>query len=350
MNFKVHNPSSGHEFTTAVDENILDAAIRAGREYPYGCRSGNCGACKARLLQGRIDYPEGLPEGLPPADHEAGYILLCQARACSDIEIEARELKGADNIPVRSLPSRVERKQELGHDVMGLWLRLPKGQRLQFLAGQYIEIMMKDGRARAFSLANPPHADELLELHIRHYPGGVFSDYVFHDMPDKTLLRFKGPMGHFTLDEDSSRPMVFIAGGTGFAPIKSIIEHALAEGIRRPMHLYWGVRAMRDLYLHDLALQWASDHPHLRYTPVLSEPLSGDAWNGRTGFVHQAATEDIADFSGHDAYVCGPPVMVHAAHDALIAAGLPEAQFFSDAFEFSPDAQAAAAQAKRQGG
>lgn len=268
MSFKVHDLPGGHEFTVAVDESILDAAIRAGREYPYGCRSGNCGACKARLLQGEIDYPDGLPEGISAADHEAGHILLCQARARGDVRIEARELAGVENIPVRSLPSRVERKQELGHDVMGLWLRLPKGQRLQFLAGQYIEVMMKDGRARAFSLANPPHADELLELHIRHYPGGIFSDFVFHDMPNKALLRFKGPLGHFTLNEDSDHPMIFIAGGTGFAPVKSIIEHALAEGIERPIHLYRGVRAVRDLYLHELARQWSRYYPHVSYTPV----------------------------------------------------------------------------------
>ncbi len=348
MSFKVYDLPGGHEFTLAENESVLDAAIRAGREYPYGCRSGNCGACKARLLQGEIDYPDGPPEALSTTEREAGQILLCQARARSDLRIEVRELAGAESIPVRSLPSRVERKQELGHDVMGLWLRLPKGQRLQFLAGQYIEILMKDGRTRAFSLANPPHADELLELHIRHYPGGIFSDFVFHDMPDRALLRFKGPLGHFTLDETSDRPMIFIAGGTGFAPVKSIIEHALAEGGERPIHLYRGVRAVRDLYLHDLARQWASEYPHLSYTPVLSEPLPGDDWRGRSGFVHRAVLEDFTDFGAYDVYACGPPVMVHAAHDALTAAGLPEARFFSDAFEFSPDAQAAAL-AKQEG-
>ena len=148
------------------------------------------------------------------------------------------------------------------------------------MAGQYIDFVLKDGRHRAFSMANPPHDDAFIELHIRHVEGGEFTDYVFNQLEEKTVLRVEGPHGSFHLREDSDRPIILMAGGTGFAPIKGIIEHAVAEGIKRPMHLYWGVRAKEDLYLNELAEQWVATVPGFRYTPVLSQPNAADQWQG----------------------------------------------------------------------
>ena len=215
-------------------------------------------------------------------------------------------------------------------------LRLPANERLQFLAGQYIDILMKDGRKRSFSLANAPHDDALLQLHIRHVPGGAFTEQVFTTMKVRDILRFNGPHGTFYLREDSSKPIIFLAGGTGFAPIKSIVEHALAENCQRPMSIYWGAKARIDLYMDALPAQWAASHAHISYVPVLSEPAADDAWSGRTGLVHQAILADFPDLSGHQVYACGAPGMIDAARRDFAAQGLPEDEFFADAFTFSP--------------
>ncbi len=232
-----------------------------------------------------------------------------------------------------ALPGRVDRT----HNVAVLSLKLPASERLQFLAGQYIDIVLKDGKRRSFSLANAPHDDRFLQLHVRHIPGGTFSEYVFNEMKPKEILRFQGPLGTFFLREESSKPILFIASGTGFAPIKGIIEHAIHKGLNRPIRLYWGGRNRADLYLHELATRWAAELPQLDYIPVLSESPASDAWQGRTGLVHEAVLADISDFSGYQVYACGAPVMVEAAHRSFIERGLPEDEFFSDAFFLSKD-------------
>jgi CDP-4-dehydro-6-deoxyglucose reductase len=233
------------------------------------------------------------------------------------------------------MPCRVQKLEHVAHDVIVMWLKLPANERMQFLAGQYIEFLLKDGKRRAFSLANAPHDDELLELHLRLIPGGQFTEYVFNEMQEKTILRLEGPFGSFFLREESEKPVIFIAGGTGFAPIKGIIEHALHIKLQRKMLLYRGALALRDLYLPDLAPRWQAEHG-IAYVPVLSEPCPEDNWNGRTGLVHKAVLEDIDDFSGYQVYCCGAPAMVEAAHKDFVAAGLPEEEFFSDAFTFAP--------------
>jgi len=314
---------------------VLDAALRGGIALPYGCRNGACGACMGRLLHGEVGYEGGLPSALTEAEEQNGQALFCQARPRSELEIEVREAEGARDIQVRTLPCRVVTLDRLAHDVIRLHLKLPDTERLQFLAGQYIEILLKDGRRRAFSLANAPHDDRYLELHVRHVQGGSFTEYVFSQMKAKTLLRFQGPLGSFYLREDSDRPIVLIAGGTGFAPIKGIIEHALAEGITRPMHLYWGVRAHRDLYMDTLARDWATQHENLAYVPVLSEPSPGDGWAGRTGLVHEAVLADFRDLSPYEVYASGPPVMVKTVRETFVPRGLAPEHLFSDAFEFA---------------
>ncbi len=328
---------SGHQFSLEAGETVLEAGLREGLALPYGCRDGACGSCAGRLLSGQIEYPNGTPPGISEEDVARGKALMCQAHAGSDLEVEIREVGAAKDIEVKVLPCRVAAMERLADDVMVLKLQLPKTERLQFLAGQYVDIIMRDGRRRGFSLANPPHDDEYLELHVRHVPGGRFTQQVFTEMKEKTILRFQGPLGAFFLREESDRPLILMGGGTGFAPLKSIVEHALYVGDRRPMRLYWGARARADLYLNDLAASWPSQHPDFRYVPVLSEPKNTDQWQGRTGFVHESVCADHPDLSGYEVYMSGPPAMIEAAKQGFSALGLPEEQLFYDSFEYSID-------------
>ena len=336
MSYSVKIVPSGHTFEVEENEAILEAALRQGLSLPYGCRSGACGSCIAKIVSGKIKYDgDNHPPAVTEDEHALGMTVLCQAQAASNLVIESREAKAEQDIQIRTLPCRIAAMERLNHDVMLLKLKLPTTDRLQFLAGQYIDLLLKDGRHRSFSLANPPHADELLELHIRHVEGGEFTTEVFDRMHVKDILRIEGPHGQFFLREDSDRPIIFMAGGTGFAPVKSMIEHALAAGITRPMHLYWGVRAREDLYLHEFAQKLAADYPHINYTPVLSEPKAADSWSGRTGFVHEAILADHADLSGYEIYAAGPPVMVYAGRDHFPAQGLDLEHYISDAFEYN---------------
>ncbi len=265
MSFNVRTEPGGHSFVVDIGENLLAAALHQGVGLPYGCRNGQCGSCAAKLVEGEVDYPDGMPA--PLLGQPAGTCLTCQAVPRSDLVLKVAEVKTAAEVEVRTLPCRVVAKEQLNHDVVRLHLKLPDNQRLQFFAGQYLDFLLRDGRKRAFSIANAPHDDELIELHVRHVPGGEFTDYVFDSMKEKTILRIQAPLGTFILREDSERPMILMGGGTGFAPIKGMIEHAFHVGIVRPMHLYWGVRARRDLYLPDLPEQWAREHPNLTYRP-----------------------------------------------------------------------------------
>jgi CDP-4-dehydro-6-deoxyglucose reductase len=341
MGFQITVEPGRHVFEAGADEPILDAALRHGLMVPYGCRDGVCGACRSKVLSGQVDHGKIPPVGLGPAEREAGYALLCCARAQSNVVIEAKEMRSSAEIPVKTLPARVEKMTLAAPDVMLLELKLPASERLQFLAGQYIDILLKDGRRRAFSLANAPHDDARLQLHIRRIPGGHFTEHVFTAMRERDLLRINGPHGGFFLREDSARPILLIAGGTGFAPVKAIVEHALAEESQRPMTIYWGGRRREDLYLNTLGEGWMRTHAHIRYTPVLSESAQDDEWAGRTGLVHLAAMQDIPDLSAHQVYVCGAPAMVAAARrDFVGQCGLPEHEFFADAFEYAGDAKA----------
>ncbi len=335
MTFTIRIEPSGHIFTADAGEKILDAAMRQGITLPYSCRDGACGTCKAGLRSGDVDYGSYEDKAMSVAEREAGKVLLCQARALSDLVIEAHELVTPAGIVIKTLACRVAKMERAAHDVMILQLTLPQNQRLNFLAGQYIEILLKDNQRRSFSLANPPQAADFLELHVRQVPGGVFTDHVFLQMRERDLLRFRGPLGTFFLREQSARPMLFVAGGTGFAPIKGIIEHALAANIRRPMHLYWGVRAQRDLYRQALAESWTQAYAPLRYTPVLSEPAPQEPWSGRTGFVHDAVVADYPDLSQHEVYASGPPVMIEAIKRSFFARGLAPEHLFFDSFEFA---------------
>ncbi len=335
MTYTVKIQPSGKQFDVNGDESVLDAAMRQHINLPYSCRDGLCGTCKVRLIEGEVSYADELPAALSEEEVEAGVALLCQAHASTDLVVEAQIIDAVANIPIRKLPARVVARKRLCHDVIELKLKTPENIPFTFLAGQYINILLKDGRHRSFSIANAPEDDGPIELHIRHVEGGEFTDYVFADLKEQALLRFEGPLGTFFLREDSDRPMIFMAGGTGFAPIKGIVEHELAQGGKRPMHIYWGVRSLEDLYMHELPQKWAEEYDHITYTPVLSHPKDEDNWTGRTGFVHAAIIHDYDDLSGYDVYAGGPPQMVNAGFEAFAEMGLPEEQYFSDAFEYA---------------
>jgi CDP-4-dehydro-6-deoxyglucose reductase len=341
MAFKITLQPSGHGFDAPADEPILQAALDAGFNLPYGCRNGACGTCKGKVLEGHVDFGIAQEHALPLAERAGGMALFCCAKPLSDLVLEVKEIGAIKDIPLKTMPCRVQHLEKLADDVMLMTLKLPTNERLQFLAGQYIEFLLKDGKRRAFSLANAPHDDELLQLHVRLIPGGTFTDHVFHAMHEKEILRFEGPHGSFFLREDSDKPIVLLAGGTGFAPIKGIVEHAIHNKITRPMTLYWGARNRAGLYMSDLPEQWAAAHSHIRYVPVLSDPTAEDAWNGRTGLVHEAVLADFPDLSGHQAYACGAPAMIEAAKRDFVVRGLPEGEFYADIFSFAAPAPAA---------
>lgn len=338
MPFQVTIKPSGHTFTADDKETVLAGALREGHVLPYGCRNGACGTCKGKIIEGSVDYGNPQPSVLVEFEKKAGYALFCQATPTSDLIIEAREIGGVGDLEVRRLPCRVQHIQKAAEDVVVLKLKLPANECLQFLAGQYIDILLRNGKRRSYSMANPPHDDEFVELHVRNMAQGAFTEYVFGRMKEKDILRFEGPLGTFFLQEDSDKPMILVASGTGFAPIKSIVEHALEMGIERPITLYWGGRRPQDIYMGELAGQWQRDHDNLTFIPVISDALPEDNWTGRSGFVHRAVMEDFPDMSGYQVYACGAPVMVEAAHrDFTTQCGLPEDEFFSDAFTPSVD-------------
>ncbi len=336
MSYSVKIEPSGHHFTVEQDESILDAGLRQGVTLPYGCRDGACGACLGKLKSGQVSYPDGPPVALSEEDEKQNMAIFCQAHAQSNLIIESDEVENSRDIQIKTLPCRISELRRLNHDVMLVTLKLPETERMQFMAGQYIDFLLEDGRKRAFSLANAPHEDKDLELHIRHVENGRFTGQVFGSLKVKDMMRIEGPYGQFFLREDSDRPIIFMAGGTGFAPIKGIIEHALAAGIARPMHLYWGVRKREDLYMHELAQQWSDEHSNIEYRPVLSEAADDD-WMGLRGHVHSAIIADFPDLSGYEIYASGPPVMVYAGRDSFAGQGLDPGHYYSDAFELPND-------------
>ena len=334
MTYRVELQPSGNAFDVGDDESVLNAGLAAGYKLPYSCRRGTCSTCRARITIGKVDYGDYV-ESMLPADMRAkGYALLCQATALSDLQIEVRELELEAQQP-RLVPCRVMRLERPTSDVAVINLRLPQNEGFRHVAGQYIDILLPDGIRRAYSIANMPsvHGVIDIELHVRHMPGGLFTDQVFSSMKERDLLRFEGPLGTMFLREDSDKPIIFLASGTGFAPIKAIIEYALSSGIERPMTLYWGGRRPDDLYMRALAEGWAAEHPQFQFVPVVSDALPEDGWTGRTGFVHRAVMEDLPDLSGYQVYASGNPDMIDAARDEYVRLnGLPEEEFFADPF------------------
>ncbi|HXU42842.1 MAG TPA: CDP-6-deoxy-delta-3,4-glucoseen reductase [Burkholderiales bacterium] len=336
---------SGQQFQVDASETILAAALRQGLVLPYGCKNGACGSCKGKLLEGSVDYGVYQKRVFTDEEKAQGKALFCQAKPLGDVVIEARAVGAAKGIVIKTLPCRVQSLERVADDVIVLRVKLPANEKMKFLAGQFIEFLLKDGTRRSFSMANPPHDAELVELHVRRVAGGNFTQHVFEKMKERDILRFEGPLGVFFLREESPKPIVLVASGTGFAPIKSLVEDALQRGLERPMTLYWGGRRPKDLYMNALAEKWASDHASFKYVPVVSEALPEDQWQGRTGFVHRAVMHDFPDLSGHQVYACGVPIMVDSARrDFTAACKLPEDEFYADSFTTQADlAQPAAA-------
>ena len=341
MTFTATVQPSGRSFSVDRDEPLLAAAIRQGIGLPYGCRDGACGSCKCRLLEGRVIHGAHQAKALSNEEEAAGLVLTCCAAPQTDVVLEARTVPGAGEFPVRKMPTRVISIDKPAPDVAVLKMQLPANDVLRYHAGQYIEFILRDNARRSYSMATAPHtqgATPAIELHIRHMPGGLFTSQVFSTMKAKDILRIEGPFGSFFLREDSAAPIVLLASGTGFAPIKAIIEQLRFKASERPAVLYWGCRSRADLYQHDWALEAAAQMPNLRYVPVLSEPKAEDAWTGRTGLVHQAVMQDLPDLSAHQVYACGAPIMVESAQrDFINRCGLPAEEFYADAFTSEAD-------------
>ncbi|OHC67177.1 MAG: CDP-6-deoxy-delta-3,4-glucoseen reductase [Rhodocyclales bacterium GWA2_65_20] len=336
MAFTVTLQPSGHSFEGYADETVLASALEAGIHLAYGCRNGACGACKGKVVAGSFDHGNAQEHALSPEERAAGFALMCCATPYSDLVVECREAVAESDICVRNLPVRVEKLDRVAPDVMRMRLKLPANERLQFLAGQTIDFRLKDGRRRAFSIANAPQDDAFIEVHVRLVPGGEFTEYVFGRLKERDILRIEGPHGSFQLQELSQKPVILLAGGTGFAPVKSIVEYTLHNRIARPLTIYWGARDRSGLYLPDLPRQWAAQHAHIRYVPVLSEARAEDGWDGRSGLAHRAVLEDHADLSAYQVYACGAPAMIEAARRDFCARGLPADEFYADAFTYAP--------------
>jgi CDP-4-dehydro-6-deoxyglucose reductase len=351
MKYRVELQPSGNTFDVAEGERVLNAGLAAGYQLPYSCRLGTCRTCRARITSGEVDYGDYLESMLPAEMRAKGYALLCQAKPLTDLQIEVHELEFEAQQP-RIIPCRVRRIERPAPDVAVIDLRLPQNEEFRHVAGQYIDILLPDGKRRAYSIASMPSVHGVIDvtLHVRHTPGGLFTDRVFSSLKERELLRFEGPLGTFCLREDSDKPIIFLASGTGFAPIKAIVEYAMSTKIARPITLYWGGRRPVDLYMRALAEGWAADHPQFRFVPVISEARREDRWTGRTGLVHRAVMADFPNLSGYQVYASGNPNMVDAARDEFSRLnGLPEDEFFADAFvtewdRAKPPASKAAAQ------
>jgi CDP-4-dehydro-6-deoxyglucose reductase len=340
MAFQVLVRPSGRHFTVEADESLLGAALRQGVGMPYGCRDGSCGACKCRRLSGETVHRSYHPRAMTLAEEAGGFVLPCCASVRSDIVLESSHVGAEDAPPIRRMPARVLTMRRVSVDVMILRIALPGAEGLAWRAGQYLDVLLRDGERRSYSIAQAPGApagDRGIELHIRHMPGGLFTSQVFDAMKERDLLRVEGPHGSFFL-RDSAKPIVLLASGTGFAPIKALIEQMRHAGVRRQAILYWGGRRPPDLYMHDWVVARCGEMANLAYVPVVSDPQPGDGWTGRTGFVHRAVLEDIPDLSGHQVYACGAPIVIDSARADYTAAGrLPAGEFFADSFISAAD-------------
>ncbi len=337
--FQISIEPSGRSFSAHADETMLAAGIRQGVGLPYGCKDGACGSCKCKKLSGIVLHGTHQSKALSPEEEAAGMVLTCCGVAQSDVVLESRQVTSEGAFPIKKMPTRVNLLEKKSADVMLLKLQLPANDSFSYHAGQYVEFILRDGARRSYSMANAPHTLAAgLELHIRHMPGGKFTDHVFKIMKEKEILRIEGPFGSFYLREESAKPIILLASGTGFAPIKAVLEHMRFKGITRPATLYWGGRRPADLYLDDWVQAHLTAMPNLHYVPVVSDALPADDWTGRTGFVHQAVLQDLPDLSNHQVYACGAPIVIDSARAAYIAdAGLPDDEFFADSFTSEAD-------------
>jgi CDP-4-dehydro-6-deoxyglucose reductase, E3 len=344
MSFTVTVQPSGRSFSVNPDQAILAAGIAQGIGLPYGCKDGACGSCKCKLVSGTVTHGPHQAKALSDIEEANGFVLTCCGIPHSDVVLESRQVTEAGAFPIKKMPSRVTLMEKKSHDVMLVRLQLPASDAFQYHAGQYIEVILRDGARRSYSMGNAAHMQAEtpgIELHIRHMAGGKFTEHVFNAMKEKEIMRIEGPFGSFFLRE-SDKPMVLLASGTGFAPIKALIEDMQFKNVTRPAVLYWGGRRPADLYMHDWVLAQVAKMPNLTYVPVISDALPEDAWTGRTGFVHRAVLQDFADLSSHQVYACGAPIVVDSAQaDFSAKSGLPADEFYADSFITEADKHAA---------
>lgn len=333
MSFSITFEPSGRVFQAESSETVLDAGIKAGLALPYGCKDGACGSCKCKKIAGEVQHTAHQEKALSVQEEADGFVLTCCAKPLSDLVLESKQVGALGAFPVLKMPTRVASLKKVSDDVMIIELQLPASTEFKYHSGQYIEFALTGGFKRAYSIANASHNGPLLELHIRHMPGGRFTDHVFARMQNKEILRMEGPFGSFYLREESQKPIVLLASGTGFAPIKAILETMQHQSINRPVTLFWGGRRPADLYMNDWVETQKTLMPQLRYIPVISNALEQDAWSGATGFVHQAVMQEFPDLSGHEVYACGAPIVVESAQkDFVELCGLHEENFFADSF------------------
>ena len=342
MSFQVSVQPSGRSFSVDKDETILAAGVRQGVGLPYGCKDGACGSCKCLKVSGEIQMSSYQSKALTDDELAKGMVLTCRATALSDVVLESRQVTSADAFPIRKMPVRIASMEKMSPDVMRIMLQLPSTENAQYHAGQYVEFLLRDGSRRAYSIANAPHTlaagAPMLELHIRHMPGGKFTDHVFGAMKEKEIQRIEAPFGGFYLREDSDKPMVLLASGTGFAPIKALLEHMQHKNIQRPARLYWGGRRPSDLYMNDWLVKQCAQMSNITYVPVISDATAEDAWSGRTGFVHLAVLQDHPHLSAYQVYACGAPIVIDSAKKDFTSLGaLPEDEFFADSFTTEAD-------------
>ncbi len=329
---------TGQTFSADSTESVLAAALRAGLNLPHSCKGGHCASCRARVLEGNFDYPGPRPAGLTEEEAREGYALLCQARASTDLRVETREVRPAPEVEVKSLPCRIERMDRLAEDVMAVFLRLPAVEDLHFRPGQYLDVMLSEGRRRSFSIASAPADGRFIELHVRRASKSGFTAQLFESLRAGSLLRIEGPLGQFWLRNESPRHALMVGGGTGYAPLRAMLRQLIAVGDRRPVTLYWGASSVEGLYEHEWLTQLGRERTGFSYRPVVSAaPGAEPDWLGRRGLVHEAVLQEITDLSTWDVYASGPPAMVESIRSRFLARGLPREQLFFDSFDYAPD-------------
>jgi CDP-4-dehydro-6-deoxyglucose reductase, E3 len=335
--YQVRIEPHGRTIGAAADRAVLDAALAAGLNLPHSCKSGHCASCRARLLAGEFHYPNGRTPGLTQQEARDGYILLCQARPRSDLTVEVRLVANVADVEIKTLPCRIAKLVRLAPDVLQVFLRLPAVEPLQFQPGQYLDVLLEGGRRRSFSIASPPHDSGLIELHVRRVPGGDFTAALFEQLREGSLLRIEGPIGQFVYREQAM-PVLMIAGGTGFAPLKSMLRHALERGSARDIRLYWGARQALDVYEEPLVLDWTRRYPHLRFTVVLSEAtvLDPHVPHRRLGWVHEAVLAEHPSLGSFEVYAAGPPAMIEAIRAIFPAHGVCAERLHFDSFDYAP--------------
>lgn len=335
MHYLVHIKPNGYNLNVTVGETVLAAALRQGYYFPHDCENGVCGTCKGRLLEGHVEYDEPILPGLTEEERETGYALFCSAKPTTDLSIQIDGVIGPEQLPLKKLTYTVEKLEQLTSTIYRAILSPPTNDSLEYRAGQYVELLHRDASPKPFSIANAPLSDDhQIELHIRYQPDNSYTAELLTEIQTSGQIRVKGPFGNCILRDEPAYPILFVAGGTGFAPLKAVIEQALSTGMQRPIYLYWGARTKEDFYMHDLAERWAKHVPNFHYIPVLSDKSEHANWQGRKGMVHEAVLQDHPYLAENHIYISGPTEMVFAACHAFKLHGADRALIYSDMLDY----------------